>query len=77
MIVAIQECLLVVLSRAENAPKRMPVPGITRVIAAEFTTGKASRGGLTLLIIIANLFVVSGPFVTDPNMRPNGACVKK
>ena len=38
----------------------------TRAIAAEFRTGKASRGGLILLIIIASCYLLSGPFVMDP-----------
>jgi hypothetical membrane protein len=42
----------------------------TRGLAAEFETGKASRGGLALLTIIAVLFVVSGPFRMDPMFTP-------
>jgi hypothetical membrane protein len=41
-----------------------------RGVAAEFETGKASRGGPILLTIIAILFVVSGPFVMDPMGTP-------
>jgi hypothetical membrane protein len=39
-------------------------------VAAEFPTGKASRGGPILLTIIAILFIVSGPFVMDPTGTP-------
>jgi hypothetical protein len=42
----------------------------TRGIAAEFQTGKASRGGLILLTIMSILFVSSGPFVMDPTGTP-------
>jgi hypothetical membrane protein len=42
----------------------------TRGVAAEFETGKASRGGLVLLTIIAILFIVSGPFRMDPMFTP-------
>jgi Protein of unknown function (DUF998) len=42
----------------------------TRGVAAEFPTGKASRGGLALLIIISLLFIVSGPLVMDPAGTP-------
>lgn len=42
----------------------------TRCVAAEFQTGKASRGGPILLTIIAILFIVSGPFVMDPTGTP-------
>ncbi len=42
----------------------------TRRIAAEFPTGKASRGGLIFLTMIAVLFMVSGPFVMDPAETP-------
>ena len=38
----------------------------TRSVAAEFQTGKASRGGVTLLTIIALCYLFSGPFVLDP-----------
>jgi hypothetical protein len=38
----------------------------TRGVAAEFQSGKASRGGLILLTIIAICYLVSGPFVMDP-----------
>jgi hypothetical membrane protein len=39
-------------------------------VAAEFRDGKASRGGLILLAIIAVLFIVSGPFRMDPMFTP-------
>ncbi len=39
-------------------------------VAREFRTGKASRGGVILLAIIALLFIVSGPFVMDPAGTP-------
>ena len=42
----------------------------TRGIAAEFPDGKASRGGLTLLTIIASGYFLSGPFVMDPMNTP-------
>ena len=38
----------------------------SRGIAAEFPTGKASRGGLIILTVIAIGYLLSGPFVTDP-----------
>lgn len=38
----------------------------SRGIAAEFQTGKASRAGKLLLMILAALFLISGPFVMDP-----------
>jgi hypothetical protein len=38
----------------------------TRAVAAEFQSGKASRGGLILLTIIATCYMLSGPFVMDP-----------
>jgi len=38
----------------------------TRGVATEFPTGKASKGGLTLLTIIALCYLFSGPFVMDP-----------
>ena len=41
-----------------------------RGVAAEFQTGKASRGGPILLIIIAVLFLVSGPSRMDPTGTP-------
>lgn len=41
-----------------------------RGVAAEFRTGKASRGGPILLTIIAVLFLVSGPFLMDPTGTP-------
>src|SRR5258706_9884107 len=34
----------------------------TRAVAAEFPDGKASRGGLILLTIIAVCYFISGPF---------------
>ncbi len=42
----------------------------TRAVAAEFQTGKASRGGLILLTIIASCYLLSGPFVMDPTGTP-------
>ena len=42
----------------------------TRGVAAEFQTGKASRGGPILLTTIAILFLVSGPFLMDPTGTP-------
>ncbi len=42
-------------------------------VAAEFRTGKASRGGVILLAIMAALFMVSGPFVMDPTGTPQSA----
>jgi hypothetical protein len=42
----------------------------TRVVAAEIPDGKASRGGLILLTIIAFSYFVSGPFVMDPTGTP-------
>lgn len=42
----------------------------TRSVAAEFQTGKASRGGVTLLTIIALCYLFSGPFVMDPTGTP-------
>jgi hypothetical protein len=42
----------------------------TRGIAAEFQSGKASRGGLILLTIIAICYFLSGPFVMDPTGTP-------
>lgn len=42
----------------------------TRAVAAAFPTGKASRGGLILLVIIASCYLLSGPFVMDPAGTP-------
>jgi hypothetical protein len=42
----------------------------TRAVAAEFQTGKASRGGIILLTIIASCYLASGPFVMDPTGTP-------
>ena len=42
----------------------------TRAVAAEFQRGKASRGGLILLTIIAVCYLLSGPFVMDPANTP-------
>jgi hypothetical protein len=42
----------------------------TRGLAAEFPNGKASRGGLVLLTIIACCYFLSGPFVMDPAGTP-------
>jgi Protein of unknown function (DUF998) len=44
--------------------------GFTRVVAAEFPNGKASRWGLILLTIIAIGYFFSGPFVMDPTNTP-------
>jgi hypothetical protein len=42
----------------------------TRGIASEFQSGKASRGGLVLLTIVACCYFFSGPFVMDPSSTP-------
>jgi hypothetical membrane protein len=42
----------------------------TRVVAREFQSGKASRGGLLLLTIIAICYFISGPFIMDPTGTP-------
>lgn len=42
----------------------------TRRIADEFRSGKASKGGLVLLTIIAVCYFFSGPFVMDPAGTP-------
>ena len=42
----------------------------TRAVAAAFPTGKASRGGLILLTIMAACYLLSGPFVMDPAGTP-------
>jgi len=42
----------------------------TRRIADEFRSGKASKGGLVLLTIIAVCYFFSGPFVMDPTGTP-------
>jgi hypothetical protein len=42
----------------------------TRAVAAEFQSGKASRGGILLLTILAICFLLSGPFVMDPASIP-------
>lgn len=42
----------------------------TRGIAIEFPSGKASRGGIILLTIIAFCYLLSGPFVMDPMGTP-------
>jgi hypothetical protein len=42
----------------------------TRGVAAEFPTGKASRGGVILLTIIGACYLLSGPFVMDPTGTP-------
>ena len=39
-------------------------------VAAEFPSGKASRGGPILLTIISILFIMSGPFLMDPTGTP-------
>jgi hypothetical protein len=38
----------------------------TRSVASQFQSGKASRGGIALLTVIAFCFFFSGPFVMDP-----------
>jgi hypothetical membrane protein len=38
----------------------------TRSVAAEFQSGKASRGGIILLAILGVCFLFSGPFIMDP-----------
>ena len=42
----------------------------SRGVAAEFPNGKASRGGLIILTIIAICYFLSGPFVMDPMNTP-------
>ncbi len=42
----------------------------TRGVAAEFPSGKASRGGPILLTVIAVCYILSGPFVMDPTGTP-------
>ena len=42
----------------------------TRGVAAEFQSGKASRGGIILLTIIAICYLASGPFAMDPASTP-------
>lgn len=42
----------------------------TRAVAAEFQSGKASRGGVIILTIIASCYLLSGPFVMDPVSTP-------
>jgi hypothetical protein len=42
----------------------------SRGVAAEFPDGKASRGGLLILTIIAVCYFLSGPFVMDPANTP-------
>ncbi len=42
----------------------------TRGVASEFPSGKASRGGVPLLAIIAACYFFSGPFVMDPDGTP-------
>ena len=39
-------------------------------LRAEFPSGKASKGGIILLAIMGVLFIVSGPFVMDPQGTP-------
>src|SRR6266567_6949207 len=45
----------------------------TRAVAGEFPSGKASRGGIILLAIIAVGYLASGPFVMDPPGTPLSA----
>ena len=42
----------------------------TLAVAGEFPSGKASRGGIILLAIIAVGYLASGPFVMDPMGTP-------
>jgi hypothetical membrane protein len=42
----------------------------TRRVAFKFGDGKASRGGILLLTILAICFLLSGPFVMDPTHTP-------
>ena len=42
----------------------------TRIVAAGFQSGIASRAGLILLTIIASCYLLSGPFVMDPMGTP-------
>lgn len=42
----------------------------TRGVGSEIQSGKASRGGVTLLTIIAACYFFSGPFVMDPDGTP-------
>jgi len=42
----------------------------TRGVAAEFQSGKAARGGVILLTVIAVCYALSGPFVMDPTGTP-------
>lgn len=42
----------------------------TRAVAAEFCGLKGVRAGLTLLVLLALLFLISGPFVMDPAGTP-------
>jgi Protein of unknown function (DUF998) len=39
-------------------------------VAAEFPSGKASRWGVILLMVMGILFLISGPFVMDPMGTP-------
>ncbi len=45
----------------------------TRAVAAEFPSGKASRGGVIVLTIIGFCYFISGPFVMDPTGTPLSA----
>jgi hypothetical protein len=40
-------------------------------LSKEFQTGKASRGGIIALYVLAFLFFISGPFVMDPANTPS------
>ena len=42
----------------------------SRGVAVEFPSGKASRGGLVILRILAICYFLSGPFVMDPANTP-------
>ncbi len=44
--------------------------GFAQGVGSEFRTGKASRGGVRLLTIIAGCYFFSGPFVMDPDGTP-------
>ncbi len=41
-----------------------------RGVAAEFSSGRASRAGVALLVIVAICYFLSGPFAMDPAVTP-------
>jgi hypothetical protein len=43
----------------------------SRGVASEFRTGKASKAGPILLLVISLLYFISGPFVMDPMGTPS------